>query len=193
LPGGLYRNATGERDAGSSPPVVAAPVDPRCNAPMRIPALVGALLLCVLGGCSLLRPSPSAPGAPAQKVSLADEQRRLAELFRGTPVVFEMQADGSMRVTVPLRYSFDKGRFAVKPPLGAVLDRVAKSQRAEATRFLVQAPADPQSKGLLLATERATSARDYLVGRGVDATRFSIAAAGSGDAVVIVVADVAAH
>lgn len=161
---------------------------------MRIPAFVAVLLLCVLGGCSSL-PPPGSPGAgaAAPKVTLAAEQRRLAELFRGTPVVFAMQPDGSMRVTVPLRYSFDKGRFAVKPPLGAVLDRVAKSQRTEQTRFLVAAPADPQSKGLLLATERATSARDYLVGRGVDATRFSISAMGSGDAVVIVVADVSAQ
>ena len=162
---------------------------------MRIPVFVGVLLLCVLGACSSLRPSPGTPasGAAAPKVSLADEQRRLAELFRGTPVVFSMQPDGSMRITVPLRYSFDKGRFAVKPPLGAVLERVAKSQRTEATRFLVAAPADPHSKGLLLATERATSARDYMVGRGVDATRFSISAFGSGDAVIIVVADAAAQ
>ena len=128
---------------------------------------------------------------PAHR-SLADEQRRLAELFRGTPVVFALQKDGSLRVSVPLRYSFDHGRHAVKPPLGAVLERVAKSQRVEPTRLTVTAPTDPGAKGLLLATERASSARDYMVAHGVPATRFSIAAAGSGD-VVIVVAEGAPH
>ena len=166
---------------------------------MRIPVLVAALLLALLGGCSLFRPAsnanaPEAAGAVPPKVSLAAEQRRLADLFRGTPVVFSMQTDGSLRVTVPLHFSFDRGRYAVKPALGAVLDRIATSQRAEATRLVVAAPADPHSKGLLLATERATSARDYMVARGVDATRFSVSALGSGDnVVVVVVADVAAQ
>jgi outer membrane protein OmpA-like peptidoglycan-associated protein len=104
-----------------------------------------------------------------------------------------MQPHGSMRVAVPLSFSFDKGRFVVKPPLGKVLDLLARSQRLEPTRFNVAAPADPQSKGLMLATERATSARDYLVGRGVAATRFSVSALGSGDNVIIVIADTAAH
>ncbi|MEP7057631.1 MAG: hypothetical protein ABI809_07650 [Caldimonas sp.] len=164
---------------------------------MRISTLViGTVLALALGGCATQSGSSAGRGAEVAsppRATLESEQRRFADLFRGTPVVFEMQVDGSLRVTVPLAFSFDKGRFAVKPPLGAVLDRVARSQRPERTRFLVMAPADPRSKGLLLATERATSARDYMVARGVEATRFSIAASGSGDSVVIVVADPSAH
>lgn len=175
---------------------------------MRILGLVAAGGVLALAGCAALRPAASPqPGAappsaaapattaptPPPRASLAAEQRRFAELFRGTPVVFAMQADGSLRVTVPVRYSFDKGRYAVKPALAAVLDRVAWSQRAEATRLRVTAPADPQSNGLPLGTERATSARDYMVGRGVDARRFSIAATRGGDEVVIVVADASSH
>jgi outer membrane protein OmpA-like peptidoglycan-associated protein len=173
---------------------------------MRI--LVAAGVMLVLAGCAAWRPAaspapaaapPSAPARapiappPPPRASLAAEQQRFAELFRGTPVVFAMQVDGSLRVTVPVRFSFDKGRFAVKPALAAVLDRVAWSQRAEATRLRVAVPADPRGNGLLLATERATSARDYMVGRGVDARRFSISAARNGDEVVIVVADVSSH
>jgi outer membrane protein OmpA-like peptidoglycan-associated protein len=161
---------------------------------LALPTLVFILLLAACAGSP---PAPSgagsAGGAAPEHVPLGTEQRRLAELFRGTPVVFEMQHDGSMKVTVPLRFSFDKGRFAVKPPLAAVLDRIAASQRSGPSRLLVSAPADPQSKGLMLATERATSTRDYLVARGVAATRFAIAAAGGGDAVIIVVAEAAPH
>ncbi|MGH8795535.1 MAG: hypothetical protein ACREXI_00635 [Caldimonas sp.] len=166
---------------------------------MRIPMFIAALSLALLGGCSLFRPgssagAPAEAGATAPKATLADEQRRLADLFRGTPVVFAMQDDGSLMVTVPLHFSFDRGRYAVKPPLGAVLDRIAKSQRTEATRLRVAAPADPRSKGLRLATERATSARDYMVGRGIDATRFSVSALGGGDRVILfIAADAPAH
>ncbi len=163
------------------------------------------LLACsalVLAACAQQPPASSASptsrsggphvSEPPPNATLAEEQRRLAELFRGTPVVFEMQKDGSLRVSVPLQFSFDKGRHAVKPPLGAVLERVARSQRRQPTRLTVTAPVDPGVKKLMLGTERASSARDYMVARGVDATRFSIAAAGSGD-VVIVVADPPAH
>jgi outer membrane protein OmpA-like peptidoglycan-associated protein len=165
---------------------------------MRNSICCAALLLALLGGCGTFRPAGTGSasgtgGAAATRPSLADEQRRLAELFRDTPVAFTMQADGSLRVTVPLRYSFDKSRYVVKPPLGKVLEHVARSQRGEVTRFVVAAPADPHTKGLKLATERATSTRDYLVGHGVDAWRFTVSALGSGDAVVIVVADVAAQ
>ena len=80
------------------------------------------LLLALLVGCGT---TPStAPGAPAPKVSLAAEQRRLADLFRGTPVVFQMQSDGSLRVEVPLRYSFDTGGSTVKPGLQPGSERV---------------------------------------------------------------------
>lgn len=155
------------------------------------------LLALALAGCGSFKPSGPAGSseagvATAPAPSLESEQRRLAELFRGTPVVFDIQNDGSLRVTVPLRFSFDKGRHAVKPPLGAVLERIARSQHKASTRVHVAAPADPNTKGLMLATERATSARDYMVARGIEATRFSVSALGGGDTVVIVVAE-AAH
>jgi flagellar motor protein MotB len=158
---------------------------------MRFRPWIVTCCIVLLSACAQRGPGPehgpggesaSAPSHP----SLAEEQRRLADLFKGTPVVFALQKDGSLRVSVPLRYSFDRGRHAVKPPLGAVLERVAKSQRAEPTRLSVIAPADPGAKGLLLATERASSARDYMVARGVPATRFSISAAGAGDVVIVV-------
>ena len=165
---------------------------------MRLPTSAAVLMLvAALAGCGSIKPSGSPGTTPNEAgvvapASLESEQQRLSALFRGTPVVFEIQDDGSLRVTVPLAYSFDKGRFAVKPPLGAVLERIAKSQHRTTTRVHVAAPADPNTKGLMLATERATSVRDYMVAHGVGATRFSVSALGSGDTVVIEVAD-AAH
>lgn len=100
--------------------------------------------------------------------------------------------DGSLRAEVPLRYCFDPARSVVKPPLAALLDRLAASPATRRATWLVSAPADPKAKGFALALERAASARDHLIGKGADATRFSISAlgAGSGPAVVrIVVAE----
>jgi outer membrane protein OmpA-like peptidoglycan-associated protein len=156
---------------------------------MRRPISIAALLLALLAGCAT---TPSGP-APGQKVSLAAEQRRLADLFRGTPVVFQMQSDGSLRVEVPVRYSFDIGGSAVKPPLAAVLDRIARSQRGQATRLQVAAPGDTGAHNPLLARDRAASTRDYLVAHGVAAIRFSALTPTRSDSVEIVVTEVAAH
>jgi outer membrane protein OmpA-like peptidoglycan-associated protein len=162
---------------------------------MRILVGLGVLVLVGLVGCSTPSPGPggtapgsSAPGS-APKQTLAAEQRRLADLFKGTPVVVETPKEGSLRIAVPLEFAFDKGRFVVKPPLGKVLDLVARSQRAEPTRFAVSAPTDPQSKALLLATERANSTRDYLVARGLAPTRVTVTALASGDSVVILITE----
>jgi outer membrane protein OmpA-like peptidoglycan-associated protein len=104
-------------------------------------------------------------------------------------VVFAMQADGSLRVEVPLHFCFEPGRAEVKPPLAAVLERLAKSQRGEVTRLRVGAPSDPGSRGVTLAAERAANTREYMVERGVSATRFAVAEAIAGGNVRIIVAD----
>lgn len=152
---------------------------------MRSALMIGALLLGALEGCGTQPPRAAQPAAGATATSatpaaptLASEQRRLAALFRGTPVVFEMQSDGSLRVAVPLHFCFDRGAGTVKPPLAAVLDHVARSQRDRSTRLRVAAAPDPGSRGHALARDRAESARDYLAARGIPAFRLSIAGAG---------------
>jgi outer membrane protein OmpA-like peptidoglycan-associated protein len=136
--------------------------------------------------------APSAPGAPVPeppRPTLAAEQQRLSALFDGTPVVFTMQNDGSLRVEVPLRYCFDPGSSTVKPPLAAVLDRIATSQRRGGSRLLVVAPGDKRGKGITLGTDRAGSARDYLVGHGIAATRFTLSGVIEPELVRIVVSE----
>lgn len=149
------------------------------------------MLVHGLAGCAtgVRPPPPAAVGSVHNTKQLAAEQRRFAALFRGTPVVFATQPDGGLRVEVPLRYCFDGGRAVVKPPLGAVLERLARSQRHENTRLVVSAPADTGSAILTLATERAVRARDHMVERGIAATRFAISALAGGGAVKIVIAD----
>jgi outer membrane protein OmpA-like peptidoglycan-associated protein len=153
------------------------------------------LLISLLTACATKpagSPTPAAPAAAANETRppLALEQARLAELFRGTPVAFTLQPDGSLRATVPRQFSFDAGAIKVKPPLAAVLDRLAKGQLQAASRMRVSAPSDPDTRSPSLARERALSVRDYLAGRGIAATRLQASGAAQADQVEIVVSEV---
>ena len=141
---------------------------------MRRRLLLSSFTLALAGcaGGPLLPGWGDVTAAPEGPVGLASEQRRLARYFDGTPVVFEMVGEGRMRVTVPLVHSFESGRTAVKPALGAVLEKLAQSQRLQDTRFEVIGPADKPS-GRLLADDRAASMRDYLVAQGITRVRFT--------------------
>jgi len=144
--------------------------------------------MLLLAGCAG-GPLSDVTAVPEGPVGLESEQRRLARYFDGTPVVFEMEAEGRMRVEVPLRHCFDPGRAAVKPALGAVLEKLAQSQRLQATRFAVSAP-DDKTPSRRLAEERAASVRDYLVGHGITPVRFSAVTGDAGaDAVEIRVSE----
>ena len=146
-------------------------------------AAIGAGVL--IAACGTPPPSTvPTPGstAPAARPTLAQERQRIAALFEGTPVVLAIDRDGSLRAEVPLKHSFDAARAAVKPPLAAMLDRLAGSPATRGGTWSVEASGDPKSKGSTLALERAASARDYLVGKGADALRFSVSAlAGGGE------------
>ena len=104
------------------------------------------------------------------------EKQRLETTLQGTPAVVALQADNSLGVDLPLRSCFDRGHATVKPTFAKVLDRMAASQRHETTRLLVRVPADPGTRALSLAMQRAVTARDYLIERGLDASRFSVSA-----------------
>ena len=152
------------------------------------------LAAALLAGCASQKPplqtAPVAPpagrpgaAAPAP-VTLPAEQKRLAELFRGTPVVVELTGEGALRVEVPLKYSFDKGKSAVRPPLAKVLDHLVPSAKAPGAKTRVTASGD--SGAGTLAKDRAAAARDYLVGKGAPATAFSVTGGDNGAVEVLV-------
>ena len=148
------------------------------------------LAAAVLAGCgSVQPPGTGAPGA-AGGPSVEQQRDRLVRELSGTPVVVEASGDSGYRVQVPLKYAFDPKRSVVKPPLAAVLDRVALSLRGQsAVQVAVAAPSDGRG-GDLLARDRAESARDYLVGRGVPRERFiPVGRTAAGSAVEILVSE----
>lgn len=135
-------------------------------------------------------PAVAAPVTPAATVRALDGvQRRLKDEFAGTPVTVTWADANRLQVGVPLRHAFAPGRAAVRPPLGAVLDRVAREARPMAGLGLsVSAPADAGKGGGTLAAERSAATRDWLVGKGVAAARVSAQPLAGEDRVLLTLA-----
>jgi outer membrane protein OmpA-like peptidoglycan-associated protein len=144
----------------------------------RFPAV--GLLLAALHGCSSMPSPPPAPAAPAvhpaapapRPSSLAVERQWLQSWFEGTPVRITQRSEAAFTIDVPRDYCFDAGRSTVKPPLAAVLDKLAQSlQRKPAARVeLLAAPGDSAAASPL-AQQRADSVRRYLIARSVSSAQ----------------------
>lgn len=120
--------------------------------------------------------TPAAPGAPPPPMiqlapALQVEQAWLLQWFRDTPVRIAGDADGGLRVDVPLAFSFESARAQPRPALAAVLDRVAESLRRQpAVRVAVGMVGD-EGTAAAVTQQRLASLRSALIARGVAATR----------------------
>ncbi|MBS0402236.1 MAG: hypothetical protein JSS18_07075 [Proteobacteria bacterium] len=150
--------------------------------------LAALLVLLVLPGCGSA-PRTETPAAAARASSLTAERQWLQAWFQDTPVQIDQPGDDSMRIEVPREFSFDPGRSQVKPPLAAVLDKLAQSLRRlpEARLQQVAAPGDG-SGGPALARQRAEQVRAHLRSRGVPAVQLGPATATTAMAVQLRIA-----
>ena len=160
-------------------------------APMSLRiACVVAVLIALLGGCAT-KPTtpptsppaagtppqpPRAPGQPAPTV-LAPEVQWMKQLFEGTPVAITTEPDGAMRVEVPMAFSFDDKSPTPKPPLKAVMDKVAQSLARQASAKVHVATPGPVARGAAM--------RSYLMGRGVIGLRVVVLASAPSDGVTL--------
>jgi outer membrane protein OmpA-like peptidoglycan-associated protein len=145
---------------------------------------VALLALLVLHGCSTVTPSapappaapkPSAPPAP-RPAALAVERQWLQSWFKGTPVRIEQRSESAFSIEVPRDFCFDAGRSAVKPPLAAVLDKLAQSlqRKPEARVELLAAPGDAAGASAL-GQQRGDNVRKHLLARGVSSQQLAAA------------------
>lgn len=134
-------------------------------------------------------PSAAVPAAPAQATAptassgawtwspeMDSAANRLRGTLRGVDVV--QTTDQRLWLSVPGEDAFALGRAAVKPAAGAWLDEVARSLK-DLPRAEVQIVGAPDAKGAggsALALDRASSARDWMVMRGVPARRVAVSA-----------------
>jgi hypothetical protein len=147
--------------------------------------LVFLLSVALLAGCAIVptgppapgtTPEPPRPGQPPPNV-LAAEVQWLKQLFEGTPVAVVAEPDGAMRVDVPLTFSFDDKSTSPKPPLRAVMDKVATSLSRQASAKVHVATPGPVARGAAM--------RSYLATRGVISLRVVVLAQPPADAVML--------
>lgn len=121
-------------------------------------------------------PEPPRPGQPAP-TALAAEVRWMQALFHGTPVQIAAEPDGALRVDVPMVHAFDEQSATPKPPLRAVMDKVATTMGRQASSKVHIATPGPAA--------RSAAMRDYMATRGVIALRVAVAAPPAGEWVTL--------
>jgi outer membrane protein OmpA-like peptidoglycan-associated protein len=131
----------------------------------------GLALALLLQACAT-SPGAGARTAPRPGAALVTERQWLQSWFDGTPVRIVQRGDGPVSVDVPREFCFDAGRSSVKPPLAAVLDKVAQSLRRVpgAALVLIAAPGDDAGTPRL-ARQRADRVRAQLLSRGAPAAQ----------------------
>jgi len=147
-------------------------------------AALAVTLATLIAGCGSAPPRPAGgaaveqprPGQPPPNV-LAAEVNWMKQLFEGTPVAIVAEDGGAMRVDVPLSFSFDDKSNAPKPPLRAVMDKVAQT--------LARQPSAKVHVGTPGPAARTTAMRNYLMQRGVIGLRVVALTPPPGDAVTL--------
>ncbi len=117
--------------------------------------------------------------------SKRQEDRRVAmeQATRGTGVEVSRTADNQLKINVPNDISFDTNSYLIKPELRGVLDPFASSLSGDPTSIVsIVGHTDSTGSAAInnpLSVDRAQSVRDYLVARGIPATR--VETSGRGD------------
>lgn len=156
------------------------------STPRHLTALAAAAFagITLLTGCATGPGGANEPAGPpasaadrraAAPSALMAEQQWLQQWFGGTPVAISNTRGDELRLDVPVKYAFDPGQATVKPPLAAVLDRVAESLRRR--ELLVLAVAPPAESDAALVRRRVEAVGRHLSRRGVDAGRITPVAA----------------
>lgn len=163
---------------------------------LRVPPLLALAGLVWLAGCAapkvappkVPQPVPPASGAtvvpppvaPATTTAAPWNERleavasRLRGSIAGNGVEVSQTTDQRLWVSLPAETAFAPGRSALTPAAGGWLDQVAASLKTlPRAQVQIVGPADPRGGGAL-AVDRAASARDWMVMRGVPAARMAV-------------------
>jgi outer membrane protein OmpA-like peptidoglycan-associated protein len=144
--------------------------------------LVGAVVLA--SGCADTSERGRAGVIAGNRWSKRMEDRRVAmeQATHGGNVEVTRTADNRLRLVVPNDISFDTNGYAIKPQLRAILDRFAGSLAGDSTALAsIVGHTDSTGSPAInnpLSVERSQSVRDYLVARGVPATRIETSGRG---------------
>jgi outer membrane protein OmpA-like peptidoglycan-associated protein len=109
---------------------------------------------------------------------MQEQKAAMEKATAGTGVEVSQTADNQLKLEIPSDVSFDVGRYNIKPNMRPVLDRLATSlNQHPVTTVRIIGHTDSTGSDTVnnpLSVNRAAATRDYLVGRGVSASRIAI-------------------
>ena len=110
------------------------------------------------------------------------QRQAMSQATAGTGVEISRTADDQLKLEIPSDISFDVGRSDIKPDMRPILARFAQTLKDNpATAIRIVGHTDStggEAVNRPLSLDRAMSARDFLVDRGVAASRVGVTGRG---------------
>lgn len=151
-----------------------------------IGAGVGALAGVAIGDSGKSAAIGAGVGALGGYIWSTQMQKKKAEMEQataGTGVAVTQTADNQLKLNIPSDISFDIGSAEIKPNLRPILDQFAQGLSGQPnTEIRIIGHTDSTGSDAInnpLSVNRAASARNYLVSRGVNSQRIQIDGRGS--------------
>ena len=114
---------------------------------------------------------------------MEDKKRQMEAATAGTGTVVTQTADNQLKLSIPNDISFASGKHDIQPRLMPILDQFAQGLNQQPSMEVrIVGHTDNTGSDAInnpLSVNRAQSARDYLVSRGVATQRISIDGRGS--------------
>ncbi|HSO44547.1 MAG TPA: OmpA family protein [Rhodoferax sp.] len=114
---------------------------------------------------------------------MAQKKAAMEQATAGTGVDVTQTADNQLKLSIPSDISFDVNSSVIKPNLRPILDQFAQGLSSQPnTEIRIIGHTDSTGSDAInnpLSVNRAASARDYLVARGVNSQRIQIDGRGS--------------
>ncbi len=149
-------------------------------------AVIGAVAGQILGRDSKSTAIGAGLGALGGYVwskQMEDKKKAMETATAGTGTVVTQTADNQLKLSIPNDISFATGRFDIQPRLMPILDQFAQGLNQQPSMEVrIVGHTDSTGSDAIndpLSVNRAQSARDYLVARGVSSARIAIDGRGS--------------
>ena len=149
-------------------------------------AVIGAVAGQVVGGNTRGTAIGAALGGLGGYVwsrQMEDKKRQMEAATAGTGTVVTQTADNQLKLSIPNDISFASGKHDIQPRLMPILDQFAQGLNQQPSMEVrIVGHTDNTGSDAInnpLSVNRAQSARDYLVSRGVATQRISIDGRGS--------------
>ena len=142
---------------------------------------LGALAGAAIGdsrGSTAVGAGLGALGGYIWSTQMAQKKAAMEQATAGTGVAVTQTADNQLKLNIPSDISFDTGRADIKPNMQPILDQFAQGLSAQPnTEVRIIGHTDSTGSEAVnnpLSVNRAASARDYLVSRGVNSRLIQI-------------------